>query len=400
VPTVPGRRQHPDKGGDPAAFRETQDAFDALRDMYTQKRLVSFADSPNMASGNAGYHGTGGDDIPSWQFYQDAAEEPVPLYRAEPAKSGRAKCAAKGASARHSDVLIAKDSIRVGHIDHEAGTYTHWNHLECWRVPFKVWLGLLDINLGDHAQVERALLSMNEVLLCGLDELSPSDLRIITEHCQNMENWAKLSSEKLMEKTGGAWYYKTGSKVPSRVDERDPPPAAKRAKKGAAAAAAAAGGKKATAKKEPAVKKGGGASAVKTEVQQQHAVSLNSSKQQQQSAAPAGPSNQVAVAPPAKQETQVAAYPRADGKFVRPVPGMGLARHNSLAGQTVVLTGIFPEVGGGTGLELGKERVRKMIESFGGRVTGSVSGKTSFLLVGREPGMSKVFTFTSPRCAL
>ena len=44
---------------------------------------------------------------------------------------------------------------------------------------------------------------MNEVLLCGLDELSPSDLRLVTEHCKNMENWAKQSSEKLKEKTGG-----------------------------------------------------------------------------------------------------------------------------------------------------------------------------------------------------
>ena len=41
-------------------------------------------------------------------------------------------------------------------------------------------------------------------------------------------------------------------------------------------------------------------------------------------------------------------------------------------------------------LELGKARVKTMIESFGGKVTSAVSGKTSFVLVGREPGMSKV----------
>ena len=33
------------------------------------------------------------------------------------------------------------------------------------------------------------------------------------------------------------------------------------------------------------------------------------------------------------------------------------------------MTGVFPEVGGGAGLNLGKERVKAMIESFGGRVT-------------------------------
>lgn len=31
-----------------------------------------------------------------------------------------------------------------------------------------------------------------------------------------------------------------------------------------------------------------------------------------------------------------------------------------------------------------------MIESFGGRVTGSVSGKTSYLVVGKAPGAKKV----------
>jgi hypothetical protein len=31
-----------------------------------------------------------------------------------------------------------------------------------------------------------------------------------------------------------------------------------------------------------------------------------------------------------------------------------------------------------------------MIEAFGGRVTGSVSGKTSYLVIGKSPGASKV----------
>ena len=33
-----------------------------------------------------------------------------------------------------------------------------WNHLACWRVPSKVWLGLPDAD--DAARVEAALLSM------------------------------------------------------------------------------------------------------------------------------------------------------------------------------------------------------------------------------------------------
>ena len=75
---------------------------------------------------------------------------------------------------------------------------------------------------------------------------------------------------------------------------------------------------------------------------------------------------------------------------VVPRPGVGLANVSAYAGKTVVLTGVFPELGGGAGLNLGKDRARALIESFGGRVTSAVSGKTDVLLCGREPGMSKV----------
>ena len=54
-------------------------------------------------------------------------------------------------------------------------------------------------------------------------------------------------------------------------------------------------------------------------------------------------------------------------RFVVPKPGLD-GPHSSLAGETVVLTGIFPEIGGGQGLGLGKEKTKAMIESFGGRV--------------------------------
>ena len=41
-------------------------------------------------------------------------------------------------------------------------------------------------------------------------------------------------------------------------------------------------------------------------------------------------------------------------------------------------------------MDLGKARVKAMIEAFGGRVTSAVSGKTTALLVGKEPGLTKV----------
>lgn len=83
---------------------------------------------------------------------------------------------------------------------------------------------------------------------------------------------------------------------------------------------------------------------------------------------------------------------RKDGKkaFVIPVPGRNGALADVLKGKTVVLTGVFPEVGGGAGLSLGKAKVKAMVQSFGGRVTGSISGKTDMLVVGKNPGFSKV----------
>ena len=51
------------------------------------------------------------------------------------------------------------------------------------------------------------------------------------------------------------------------------------------------------------------------------------------------------------------------------------AQTGALRDKTVVLTGIFPEVGGGCGLNLGKDKVKSIVESFGGKVTGSISGK-------------------------
>jgi hypothetical protein len=87
--------------------------------------------------------------------------------------------------------------------------------------------------------------------------------------------------------------------------------------------------------------------------------------------------------------------------FVVPRPGVGGATADSLYGKTFVLTGLFPEVGGGSGLDMGKDKVKAMVQSFGGRVTSGVSGKTDVLVVGRSPGMSKVTKARAqPRCTL
>lgn len=116
-------------------------------------------------------------------------------------------------------------------------------------------------------------------------------------------------------------------------------------------------------------------------------------------AAPAGPSKPdpppssnalVPAIPTNNDSTDVVPHASKKVKFTVPRPGVNGGVADILNGKRFVLTGVFPEVGGGTGLSLGKDRVTSMIESFGGVVTSAVSGKTNFLLVGADPGRSKV----------
>lgn len=47
-----------------------------------------------------------------------------------------------------------------------------------------------------------------------------------------------------------------------------------------------------------------------------------------------------------------------------------------LEGLTIVLTGVFQE--------LGREKLENFINTHGGRCTGSVSGKTNYLITGHK----------------
>jgi hypothetical protein len=67
----------------------------------------------------------------SYEFFEAAAEEEVPGYRVEPAKSGRSKCVT-------CEGVVEKGAVRVGSLDEFAGSYGRWHHLDCWRVPVKV----------------------------------------------------------------------------------------------------------------------------------------------------------------------------------------------------------------------------------------------------------------------
>merc|ERR1719401_830339 len=107
---------------------------------------------------------------------------------------------------------------------------------------------------------------------------------------------------------------------------------------------------------------------------------------------PASSQALVARAPREDKGNTAAVVPRVGKKprFTIPIPGVNGVVGGVLDGLRFVLTGVFPEVGGGGGLVLGKDRTKRMIESFGGKVTSAVSGKTDYLLVGQDPGRSKV----------
>ena len=56
-------------------------------------------------------------------------------------------------------------------------------------------------------------------------------------------------------------------------------------------------------------------------------------------------------------------------------------RSEALAGMTIVVSGNF---------SISRDEMKALIERNGGRNSGSVSGKTSFLLAGDKPGPEKV----------
>jgi hypothetical protein len=65
--------------------------------------------------------------------------------------------------------------------------------------------------------------------------------------------------------------------------------------------------------------------------------------------------------------------------------------HRMFEPLCVVLTGTFPELGGGSGLTLGKEALKhRIIQVPGARVTSAISGKTTHLVTGKDPGQTKL----------
>ena len=348
-------KHHPDKGGDPERFREIQTSFECLRALFDKGKVQSFAAAASKdvsgAFDDAWAHFEGM-ATPSWDFYFDAEREPVPTYRVEAAKSGRAQCVATGKAKKCGDdasaakkkemkkgkktkavVLkskgkekdeascIAKGELRCGWLNPESGSYGGWTHLKCWRVPSKIWLGLPDpVENKDENGFATAISSMNEVLLCGFNQLTKKQKKEFCKFVMDKSNWAKLVTKK-----GGV-----------------PQPSPKStAKSHASSALSAAKSTKST----------------------------RSATKQKQSQSPTTTLATSAEIVPSKSKKK--------GRFVMPTP-TSLTKNN-LAGKTCVMTGIFPEVGGGAGLSLGKDRVKSMLQSFGAKVGKKFFNKIYYL---------------------
>ena len=329
-------------------------------------------------------------------------------------------------------VKIPMDSVRVGSIDPVSGNYARWSHVECWRVPSKIHQGLPNPHVTpDPAEFELALLSMNDVLFCGFDELTVERRARVVAAFMDTSSWASggtlkvapvaeadvvAADEEIVAETKKRTRgrpKKDTAKEPALTGKKRARATFAAAEKAGKAKEAAAGKKwtveevllvleaaeRARPKPEPEpevevieildepVKKGKVKKepVVKTEADQKPGKVKPGKVKKEPAVMKKEPvvTAAVAVVKPKKQKPN-------GGGFIVPRPDTGLAVANMLAGKTVVLTGVFPQLGGGQGLDLGKGRARAMIESFGGRVTGAVSGKTDVLLVGTDPGMSKV----------
>lgn len=230
--------------------------------------------------------------VPSWEYFAEAAMEPMPSYFIERSKSSRRKCKQHGknaASCNDGSGFIDQNGLCVGTLDKDLGSYVRFVHLNCWRVPNRIWKKLPDPEeIEDQTKFKRALLSMRDTLIGGLQELDKKGQQEVVAYCMQPANYAKSTKAQAGAKGYGEY---DEAFVESKLQAL-------------AQAGAGRGGS------------GGG-----------------------------------------KFHVQDTAGGKPREIFVAPVPGQNGVLSNALAGKTIVLAGLFPEVGGGAGLRLGQERV-------------------------------------------
>ena len=214
-------------------------------------------------------------------------------------------------------------------------------HALAWPLPL-LWV-LCALTRFLSGQVEERLLAMNEVLLSGLSALPPAAREVVVAHVADCDNWARLIKPK-------------ASPVPSSSAAVPPAPTSS-----SSSSSSSSSNSSSTVPPAPS----------SSSVPLPSTISSNSFGGGSGAAAALVVSSPAAGAlavarGAAKPQTAVGAAVRQ--KFVVPVPGVNGAKPHALAGKTLVLTGVFPELGGGCGLNLGKARLTALVEQFGGRV--------------------------------
>ncbi len=87
--------------------------------------------------------------------------------------------------------FIPKGQVRIGRLKPETGTYTNWNHLNCWRVPARVYEGLTNPTNADT--IRNDLLHMDEILISGFGELAEEDKNEFIEHIMDRSHVSYFS---------------------------------------------------------------------------------------------------------------------------------------------------------------------------------------------------------------
>ena len=218
---------------------------------------------------------------------------------------------------------------------------------------------------------------MDKLCISGFSNLEEEDQLAVVEFVREKAHWAKLVNTKTKENNKSK--SKTKSTKQSSTTQTAPKPEP--------TMSVTAGNEEDTDNKKPAAVPSNSGMHTKSSTTTSSPASSSTMPDQSYSSAPVAVAASTLTAlvssSPSRHVTE------SKQRFIIPIPGRsGIPQ--VLNGHTIVLTGTFPEVGGGSGLNQGKDKVKSMLQSFGAKVTGSVSGRTTILCVGKDPGMSKV----------
>lgn len=249
----------------------------------------------------------------------------------EAAKSGRSKC-------KKCKENIEKGDIRIGGLMEDYGNYSRWNHLNCWRIPERIWSALSDENNADTVLSE--LLEMDELVLKGLNVFGHSDQVNIIECVRDSTKWTSYSKKKQKDREARL----NSQREAMEADDSKP-----------------------AAVCEPDENEDDRKPAAKQENETESTMNVDESVAKHSSTE----TNAVSSQDSTNNETHT---------FEIPIPGKNGCLVDKLKDKVFVISGSFGDLGNGKGR--GTTKARAVVESFGGTVRKAISGYTDYLLLG------------------